>query len=160
MSCHNIGAGLNEVVRMTISLFDKEQISRESAKKIIATCRVAVNWCDGNEGEATEYISNCRCGNCLKLVPKGEKLYSTWDLPRDFRMEKDIDEGRLRIAYDGLCEECFDDVINPFCDEEYDTEKLKKYIEDNTDVDCYTSEGEHPKSNNGYRWVRGTDWFD
>ena len=159
MSCHDIGRGMNEVVRMTISLFDKGEISRESAKKIIATCGVAVNWCDGNEGEAIDYINGCRCGKCLKLVPEGEKLYSIWRLPYDFK-NRDIDMEKLRIVSYGLCEQCFDVVLQPLCDEMYNTETLKKNIEEKCDLEDYTSDGAHPDDNNGAYWCRGTDWFD
>lgn len=160
MSCHDIGRGMNEVVRMTISLFDKGEISRESAVKIIATCGAAVNWCDGNEGEAIEYINRCRCGKCLRLVHGGEKLYSVLDLPYNFKENRRIDPDRLRIVSYGLCEECFDPVLRPFCDGMYSVDDLKKYIEERYDIKDFTSEGEPPAYNNGCKWVRGTDWFD
>ena len=121
MSCHDIGRGMNEVVRLTISMFDKEEISKEAAIKIIATCRIAVNWCDGNSTEACDYIRNCRCGKCLKLIPKGEKLISLWDIPDRqipgkigsglvFSRNR-INEDDLRVATDKLCEECFDRLV-------------------------------------------------
>ena len=51
MSCHDIGRGLNEVVRMTISLYNSKRIGLKEAKSVIATCAEAVNWCDGNSYE-------------------------------------------------------------------------------------------------------------
>lgn len=159
MSCHDIGRGMNRVVKTTISLFDKKKISRESAVKIIACCRNAIYWCDGNEGEATDYIRRCRCGKCLRLVPEGEKLYSVLDLPDAFYREKIIDMDRLRIASDGLCEQCFDESIQPFCDDTYTVDALKKHIEEWYDEEDYLSDGEHPNSNNHIRWGKDK-WYD
>ena len=76
MSCHDIGRGMNSVVRTTITLFDEGKICLESARAIIVSCRKGVHWCDGNEGEAISYISECICGKCMKKAEKGEKHYS------------------------------------------------------------------------------------
>ena len=38
MSCHDIGRGLNSVVRKTIKLMDQGEISKNAAKEIINTC--------------------------------------------------------------------------------------------------------------------------
>ena len=59
MSCHDIGRGMNEVVKTTIELYDAKAIDINATKKIIASCAAAVNWCDGNEYEATAYIRRC-----------------------------------------------------------------------------------------------------
>ena len=75
MSCHDIGRGMNTVVRTTITLFDEGKITLESARAIIVSCRKGVHWCDGNEGEAISYISECICGKCMKKAEKGEKLF-------------------------------------------------------------------------------------
>ena len=107
MSCHDIGRGMNSVVRTTVTLMDEGKISKEAAKTIICCCKQSVNWCDGNEGEAIDYISGCMCGRCLKLVPEGEKLYSVYDVARDFPDYYHLDDN---LATDGLCEECFDIV--------------------------------------------------
>lgn len=157
MSCHDIGRGLNEVVRMTITQYDKGEVSHEAAVKIIATCKVAVNWCDGNGYEAIDYISRCRCGKCLKMIPKGEKLFSLWDLPYAYR-ESDIME-KARMATDSLCEECFDKIMPEYCSDNDNTETLKeKIIKNNEDhPERYLSEGEHKNHNNGCEWVRETD---
>ena len=160
MSCHDIGRGLNEVVRMVISEYDRGGVSRYSAVKLIATCGMAVNWCDGNRGEALAYVSRCRCGNCLKLVPKGEKLFSLWDLPYEY-MNRDIAE-KARLATDSLCEDCFDKVMPEYCMGDDTAESLKSgimsYHKDTPEE--YLSEGSHPDHNNGFSWGRGTDWYD
>lgn len=69
-SCHDIGRGMNEVVKTTIELHDAKDIDINAAKKIIASCAIAINWCDGNEYEATAYIRRYRCGKCLKMIPR------------------------------------------------------------------------------------------
>lgn len=159
MSCRDIDRGMNEVVRMTISLFDKGEISTESAVKIIATCGIAVNWCDGGDG-AIEYIKKCRCGKCLRLLPKGEKLYSIWHLPCGFVEKIGIDTRKLKLASPGLCEGCFDKSLQPFCNDDYNLKNLKESIEAERSIGDYTSEGAPPEHNNSCKWVRGTDWFD
>ena len=75
MSCHDIGRGMNSVVRVVIGLYDNEEISSDAAIRIIRACARGVNWCDGNSYEAVDYIRRCRCGKCLRMIPKGEKLY-------------------------------------------------------------------------------------
>lgn len=153
MSCHDIGRGLNQVVREIIDLFDKEEISKEAARKIISTCCMAVNWCDGNEYEAIDHIIKCRCGRCLKLVPKGERLYSIWDFPYGFADEKDIDIQKLGLASPGICDHCFNEVMNKFSDGNRSVNDLKEMIINNTDSEeDYTSEGEPPVTNNGCPW--------
>ena len=111
MSCHDIGRGMNEVVKTTIELYDAKAIDINATKKIIASCAAAVNWCDGNEYEATAYIRRCRCGKCLRMVPKGEKLYSVWNVSNNVPDCYNIDK-KADIATDGLCSECFDEVIS------------------------------------------------
>lgn len=80
ISCHDIGRGMNEVVKITIELYDAKAIDINTAKKIIASCAAAGNWCDGNEYEATAYICRCKCGKCFKMIPRDEKMYSVWNV--------------------------------------------------------------------------------
>lgn len=160
MSCHDIGRGMNYVVRRTITLYDRNEIALEPAKKIIASCKNAVNWCDGNGYEAIDFILNCRCGKCLKLVPKGEKLYSIFDLPYKFEdTHPNLDE-ELELASYGLCEECFDRYMPNFCDEEWNVESLKKSIENDKHSNNFLSEGEHQMSNNGCSWLKDRYWYE
>lgn len=151
MSCHDIGRGMNEVVKTTIELYDAKAIGIEAAKRIIATCAVAVNWCDGNSYEAIEYISRCRCGKCLKMVPKGEKLYSVWELSNDVPNRYYIKD-KTGLAADGLCEGCFDEVISKYCNDPNAGKREMDYIESHSDEERYKSEGEYPAHNNGCRW--------
>ena len=65
MSCHNIGHGLNEVVRKVLVEYDAGLIPYESVFRILQQCAKSVHWCDGNEYEATACMYD-RCGRCLR----------------------------------------------------------------------------------------------
>ena len=65
MSCHNIGHGLNEVVRKVLVEYDAGLIPYESVFRILQQCVKSVYWCDGNEYEATACMYD-RCGRCLR----------------------------------------------------------------------------------------------
>lgn len=151
MSCHNIGKGLNSVTRVVIEEYDSGNINLEGAKRILNECARAVNWCDGNVYEATDYIRRCRCGNCLKMVEKGEKLYSVWDVSKDVSNPDEITE-HYTLASDGLCEECFDKILNEYCDNPDAAARERERIESYNDAKYYTSDGEHPYANNMMRW--------
>ena len=152
MSCHDVGRAMNSVVKVAIELYDAEKIDKEATIKIIRACARGVNWCDGNEYEATDYIRRCRCGRCLKMVPKGEKLYSVWyvshDVPKPYDIRKEFS-----LASDGLCMECFDLVMNQHCGDQNAGERERKYIEGHNDPEKYLSTGKYEDSNNGYYWV-------
>lgn len=96
MSCHDIGRGMNFVAELIREMYDTGEISRETAVKIFRRLQKGVHWCDGNEYEAIECISD-RCGICLKELKKGEILY-----PPHFDVMKEYSEA----ATDYLCEEC------------------------------------------------------
>ncbi len=96
MSCHDIGRGMNFVAVLIKEMYDTGEISRETAVKIFRRLQRDVHWCDGNEYEAIECISN-RCGICLKELEKGEILYPPY---------LDVKEEHLEAATDYLCEEC------------------------------------------------------
>lgn len=51
MSCHDIGRGMNSVVKVVDALFEEGKINIEAAKIIIEACKDGVHWCDGNEHE-------------------------------------------------------------------------------------------------------------
>lgn len=162
MSCHDIGRGMNAVVRRTITLYDRKEIALEPAKKIIASCAKAVYWCDGNEYEAVDFISHCRCGKCLKLIPKGEKLYSIWDVtvPKQSSRDHWIFEtkNKLELVTDGMCEECFDHYIPEVCDSDLDLEAMKRKIEEDG-PDSVISEGKEREHNNGDIWGTDSYWY-
>ena len=162
MSCHDIGRGMNDIVRLVISLYDREQIGKEPAMRIIAACGDAVNWCDGNTSEAWDFVRRCRCGKCLKMIPEGQELFSLWDLPRDFIHEHPRIMEENKLAFDCLCGECFDEVIAGYNDEENIAESLKSGIREDYkgDKDGYQSEGSYPNNNNGCRWPDRPEWYE
>ena len=96
MSWHHIGRGMNFVAVLINEMYDTGEISRETAVKIFRRLQRGVHWCDGNEYEAIECISN-RCGICLKELKKGEILYPPY---------LDVKEEHLEAATDYLCEKC------------------------------------------------------
>lgn len=149
MSCHDIGRGMNSVVRATMKLLDEGKISSEAAKIVIKHCKKGVHWCDGNEGEATAYIRRYICGRCMKKVPKGEKLYSVYDV--EYRIS-DKYEIANEFATDCFCTECFDIVLNEWCKDPEAGAKQRAYIEEKNDPERYTSTGEYRDDNNGFRW--------
>jgi len=151
MSCHSIGRGMNSVVRTVMSLMDQEKISKEAAKTIIRCCAKSVNWCDGNEVEATDYIRRCICGRCMKMIPAGEKLYSVYNVSKDVPNRYHLCD---HLAADGLCEECFDIVLNEHCNDSSAGERERKNIEKwYPGPDDNISTGKYEESNNGSRWV-------
>lgn len=151
MSCHDIGRGLNSVVRRTITLYDEGKVSAEVTKEIINACAKGVHWCDGNEDEATAYIRDCRCGNCLKIVPKGEKLYSVWSLPLNHPSKTKVGRLDKELACDKLCEDCFPLVVGTLGDTEF-VDTIRQDIEQYMGPERLMSSGEHPEQNNGYSW--------
>ena len=160
MSCHDIGRGMNEVVRLTISLYNKNRIGFKEARSIIATCAEAVNWCDGNSYEAVDYISGCTCGKCLKKLDEGEMIYSLCDLPRDINVFRLAEKNRI-IDGCGLCLECFNEVINS-SEEIRNREEVKDLMNkiEKGEYEGDLSTGEYKSHNNKCSWGRDVDWFD
>ena len=68
------------------------------------------------------------------------------DVPRPY-IECDF-----QLALDGLCEECFDIVLNERCKNANAGERERKYIEAEFDSKHYLSTGQHDDFNNGYPW--------
>ena len=87
---------MNHVAILVAEMYDGGEISKEAAVKIFRRLQSGVNWCDGNEYEAIECISN-RCGICLKELQKGDILY-----PPNF----DVKGEHPEAATDYLCKEC------------------------------------------------------
>ena len=150
MSCHDIGRGMNSVVRTVVSLMDEKKISKDAAKTIIRCCANSVSWCDGNSSEATDYVRRCMCGRCMKRVPAGEKLYSVYQVSDAVKNRYHLDD---HLGSDGLCEECFDIVLAEHCKDAAAGERERKYIEEHYDSEDYISTGEYENHNNGYSWV-------
>ena len=149
MSCHDIGRGLNNVVREVVTLMDNNEISKDAARKIIKCCKKSVHWCDGNETEAINYIRQCVCGKCLNKLPKGEKIYPLYRTSHTSNEVYNIMEG-FELVNSYLCKDCFDFVENMYFDDNNMGEKERKYIEEKDDV-CIST-GEYEDENNGYPW--------
>ena len=62
------------------------------------------------------------------------------------------------MVSEGLCEECFDELLKDYCRDDYSLQDLKKDIEKGSKEE-YLSQGEFPDHNNGCKWPRGIDWF-
>lgn len=77
MSCHDIGRGMDLVVGRIMETYREGRLDRLTAMQLIATARKAVHYCDGNEGEAVECMTNT-CGCCLRDGKPGEQLYSVY----------------------------------------------------------------------------------
>lgn len=121
MSCHNIGHGLNEVVRKVFVEYDAGLIPYESAFRILLQCAKSVNWCDGNEYEATACMYD-RCGRCLrKGLPmfRLDILYNdreVWDL-----VSKEVIDCHL-------CQDCIDKLgLQKSIDSPWDVEEQSRY---------------------------------
>lgn len=142
MSCHDIGRGMNSVVEIVIKLFDEGKIEKDVARTIIAACRKGVYWCDGNQEEAIQSIRRCRCGKCLEIIEKGKYLFSVWDVSNDVPNRYNIlDKGDPILASDGLCEKCFNEVINKHCNDDNAGKREQAYIISEQDKEYYLSEG-------------------
>ena len=144
MSCHSIGRGMNSVVEKVLELYDNDEIGREQAIVIIAACRKGVNYCDGNEYEATECMDGCRCGKCLKVFEKGEKFFSVYDTSDVIERRQKyniVDKSNPPLATDSMCEKCFDAVINEVCNDILAGERERNYIMQQWSEDHYVSKG-------------------
>ena len=81
MSCHDIGRGMSAVSKTVLDLYEENQISKESAMRLVLVCRKGVHWCDGNEGEALEeVIGRGYCGLCSEKSTELTSVYDN-DLP-------------------------------------------------------------------------------
>ncbi len=117
MSCHNIGHGMNSVVKVILKMYDNGELDLPKAKKLIRACRVGVNWCDGNEGEAIECMRETRCNKCLRPFENDEKvvdmLYTDiWNEAwgeHDHR--KQVFEDKYDLVGFNLCRSCSDETL-------------------------------------------------
>lgn len=121
MSCHNIGHGLNEVVRKVLVEYDAGLIPYESAFRILQQCVKSVNWCDGNDYEATACMYD-RCGRCLrKGLPMFEvgSFYSNREL---------FDLARKEVVDYHLCQDCIDKLgVQEIVSNPWDVEQQGRY---------------------------------
>lgn len=121
MSCHNIGHGLNEVVRKVLEEYDAGLIPYESVFRILQQCVKSVYWCDGNEYEATACMYD-RCGRCLQ---KGLPMFRLGILYNDREV---LELVKKEVVDYHLCQDCIDKLgIQAFVDSPWDVEKQARY---------------------------------
>lgn len=121
MSCHNIGHGLNEVVRKVLVEYDAGLIPYESVFRILQQCVKSVYWCDGNEYEATACMYD-RCGQCLR---KGLPMFRLGILYNDREV---LELVKKEVIDYHLCQDCIDKLgIQEFVDSPWDVEKQARY---------------------------------
>ena len=121
MSCHNIGHGLNEVVRKILVEYDAGLIPYESVFRILQQCAKSVHWCDGNEYEATACMYD-RCGRCLR---KGLPMF---ELGIFYNDRETLDLLKKETVDSHLCQECIDKLgLQKFVDSPWDMEERAKY---------------------------------
>lgn len=121
MSCHNIGHGLNEVVRKILIEYDAGLIPYESTFRILQPCAKSVNWCDGNEYEATACMYD-RCGRCLR---KGLPMFKLGVLYNDREVLNLVEKETIDYH---LCQDCIDKLgLQEFVDSSWNVEEQARY---------------------------------
>lgn len=79
MSCHDIGRGMDSVAKVVASMYIKKEITKDVAIRLFKALRSGVNYCDGNEYEAVESLSELLCGCCLEQFTKTNAPLYIWD---------------------------------------------------------------------------------
>ncbi len=121
MSCHNIGHGLNEVVRKVLVEYGAGLIPYESVFRILQQCVKSVYWCDRNEYETTACMYD-RCGRCLR---KGLPMFRLGILYNDREV---LELVKKEVIDYHLCQDCIDKLgIQEFVDSPWDVEKQARY---------------------------------
>lgn len=124
MSCHEIGPAMNSVIDVVFELYDKKELSQDTSVTLIRALRKGVHYCDGNEYEAIESVSKCRCGKCLRALKPGEdRIYDFNDLSSNdyYNLKRQTD-----IAYLNMCVKCTDAILNEYF---HDEDAGRKYRE-------------------------------
>ena len=131
MSCHDIGRGMDSITQVVIKMYDAEEITSKTALKLFSALKSGVYWCDGNAHEAVQSIFNCRCGQCLKKMKPGEKLFNIYDAPGGVTENSNDILRNYQEDYAGwrFCTECFDNIISTVSNGNYSGEEARKYIE-------------------------------
>ena len=126
MSCHAVGRAMNSVVAVILNLFEERQISKDTAMRLIFSCRKGVHWCDGNEYEAVEEaVERGYCGLCFK---KSSRLSDAFDNDLEYpHMYRVFDAYDDTAAHDSLCPDCKERVIREYKErnQEASTRSLK-----------------------------------
>lgn len=127
MSCHNIGHGLNEVVRKVLVECDAGLIPYESAFRILKQCEESVFCCDGNKDEATACMYD-RCGRCLQKGLPMFDLRASYDEENWTQFKKDWGRLEKGALGDHLCQDCVNELgIQKLVDGPWDVERQARY---------------------------------
>ena len=110
MSCHAIGEAMGFVAGEILREFDHGVIYTSAAIRLLAATKRGVNFCDGNEGEWEADFVRCRCGKCLKAIPKGEKMYRPYNRPDD-------------MLFSSVCQNCYSKLPD-----NYKSDKDDKFV--------------------------------
>lgn len=115
MSCHNIGRALNFVEMKIVELYESGCFNRETLRELLAVCRDAVGYCDGNHDEVTEFLDGRYCGACLSKRAAGEPLYTIWNTTIGWRpIQKYCDEQAVSVVGMSMCSRCFSQMLSDF----------------------------------------------
>ena len=113
MSCHAIGRGINAVMEVVFNLYQAGEITPNAVRRLGHTAQRAVNWCDGNSGEAIEVFLGQMCGRCLKVVDDKNELYNIYRSSLDWDTCHHIEDNEEEpFASFEFCADCFDLLIN------------------------------------------------
>ena len=110
MSCHDIGRGVDAIMAKVLEMYDDGKISQEAALEMVAVFPRAVHWCDGNEYEAQDTLTNTHCAACLHKYGDGEKFVCYDEV--DIRSEDFVDGTVGELALKLLTQLCNKGHIN------------------------------------------------
>ena len=136
MSCHDIGRGVDFIMEKVLEMYEDGKISKEAALEMIKVFPKAVHWCDGNEYEAQETLTETYCSACLKKYKFKSDRIINYDI--DYKIDcDDLAEGYKRYDWwddemkkanfngQSVCPECFKKYFAK-CFSEKGKEKLKQ----------------------------------
>lgn len=127
MSCHSIGHALNFVEMKIVELYESGCFNRETLRELLAVCRDAVGYCDGNIDEATEHLDSFYCGRCLTKRSHGEPLYTIWNTTIGWRpIQKYCDEQSVSVVGMSMCSCCFSQTLSDLGLSEAEIEREKE----------------------------------
>ena len=95
MSCHDIGHGVDFIIQNVLDMYEHGEISKEAALKMIRTFPQAVHYCDGNESEALEYLTDNYCCEWLHEYEYNEIFVTVDDI-----YNAKIELGEFRSPYE------------------------------------------------------------
>ena len=95
MSCHDIGHCVDFIIQNVLDMYEHGEISKEAALKMIRTLPQAVHYCDGNESEALEYLTDNYCCGCLHEYEDDEIFVTVDDI-----YNANIELGEFRSPYE------------------------------------------------------------